>query len=319
MMGYRPPLLLRSGHFNTVYSTLFRKQPDPDYQRQKITTPDGDFLHIDMIRKANKRLAILCHGLEGSSHSNYIIGAAGLLSEKGWDIVAINYRGCSGEMNNSLRMYHSGATDDLQTVLNAVFDAYNEIAIVGFSLGGNLAIKYCGEKGAEIDPRIKSVVAVSVPLDLGASSKHIGRPANFIYETKFLWSLKSKIRKKHAQFPEQIKIELLDGVKTLYDFDDKFTAPIHGFKNASHYYSECSSKSFLEYLTVPCLVLNAKDDPFLPEECYPDRDHLSNTWLNFETPEYGGHVGFVQPGKKYYWSEEKILWFIDSHSSYSNQ
>lgn len=297
---------MRNGHINTVYSTLFRKQAQPLYNRKRLTTHDGDFLDVDLLQNGQNRLAILCHGLEGSSLSSYIIGTGGLLAESNWDVAAINYRGCSGEINNALRMYHSGATDDLQTVIDSLIDEYDEVALIGFSLGGNICLKYAGEQSTQLDTRIKKVVAVSVPVDLKAGSINIGKKSNFIYEKKFIVSLSEKIKLKHQQYPEQVDVGLLKSIKKLYDFDDVYTGPIHGFGGAENYYATCASKQFLKHIERDTLIVNALDDPFLPEECYPFKEVDKNDYIKMLAPKYGGHVGFVKPKGKYYWIERTI-------------
>lgn len=311
---YKPSLLFKNGHFNTIYPSLLRKQRSLAFVRKKVITPDDDFLDVDFLQKGNRRIVILCHGLEGSSGSHYIIGTSGILSENGWDIAAINYRGCSGVMNKQLRMYHSGATDDLDTVISSLTSNYEEIALVGFSLGGNLVLKYCGERGTNLSTKIMACVGVSVPTDLHAGSLNISKRSNYIYEKKFMESLSLKVIAKHKQFPSSIDLSLLKGMKKLFDFDDKFTGPLHGFKNAIDYYTKCSSKSFLSNLALPTLIINALDDPFLPAECYPHIESENNRHIELLTPRNGGHVGFSGYRKKYYWNEIKITEFLNDKS-----
>jgi len=303
---------LRNGHINTVYPTIFRKQKVPSYLRKEIVTVDNDFIHVDMLKNGYKKLAVLCHGLEGSSSSQYIVATGGLLNANGWDVAAVNYRGCSGVINSQLRMYHSGATDDLACVVNANQGSYDEIILIGFSLGGNLCLKYTGEHSGDLNPKITRTIAVSVPVDLKAGSVNIGKRSNRIYENNFLKTLTEKILKKHEQFPDEIDLSLLKNIKKLYDFDDKFTGPIHGFGNAENYYQKCSSKQFLPFIKIPTLIINALDDPFLPEACYPYEEVKSNDAIELLTPKYGGHVGFVLRNQKYYWIEKTILKWLEN-------
>lgn len=313
MSHYLPNIILRNGHINTIYPTLFRKAIDVKFNRIRVVTPDDDFLDVDVLIKHKKKVAILCHGLEGSSASKYITGTASILHDSLFDIVALNYRGCSGVMNKQFRMYHSGATDDLETIINYFNDDYQEIYLVGFSLGGNLVLKYCGERSC-VNSKIKSVVAISTPTDLKAGSLHLNKRSNIIYTKNFLISLKQKVRAKHRQFPDKIKIDLLDTVKTIYEFDDVYTGPVHGFKDADDYYYECSSGRFLDDIKIPGLIINAIDDPFLPLDFYPFEKVKRNKYLEMKTPKHGGHVGFVQMGKKYYWEEERIKDFLIENS-----
>lgn len=310
---YIPPFLFRNGHLNTIYSSLFRKLPPPAYKRKRIQTDDDDFLDLDFIQNGNKRIAILCHGLEGSSSSKYIIGIANVLSQNNWDIVAMNYRSCGEEMNKQIRVYHSGATDDLERVVKEVVDDYDEIALVGFSLGGNLSLVYTGERGSSIHPKIKAVATASVPTNLLSGSLEILKPHNFIYHRKFLRTLRQKVKIKSKDHPTIYNDEKLNQVKTLYDFDDIFTGPIGGFKDAKDYYTQCSSGQFIPRIKTPTLIVNALDDPFLPKECYPYEEANQNENINLMTPKYGGHVGFIQKGKKTYWSEDVILDFLEKH------
>ncbi|NNE26638.1 MAG: alpha/beta fold hydrolase [Saprospiraceae bacterium] len=314
-MDYKPNFFFRNGHFNSIYPTIFRKQEDPAFDRVTLDTPDEDFIDIDIKRAdGSSRVVILCHGLEGSSDSHYIKGTAARAVSKGWNVVAMNYRSCSGRMNNTLRMYHSGATDDLDLVVGYCKRNFKTIALIGFSLGGNLVMKYTGERGQSLDADIVSLVAISVPTDLSAGSKNIGRRSNFLYENKFLISLKAKLKEKHAQFPNELNINPLKRISKLYDFDDIYTARIHGFKDAEDYYTKCSCAQFIPDIKVPGLIINALDDPFLPEECYPKEWVRKNENIDLWLPKYGGHVGFVMPGQEFYWSEIKAIDFISQHS-----
>ncbi len=301
-----------------MYPTLFRKQPAPAYQRQQVTTPDDDFLDIDTLCQGRSRLAILCHGLEGSSSSQYMMATASILHSNGWDVVCMNYRFCSGKINNSLRMYHSGATDDLDTIVEHYKQDYEELALVGFSLGGNLVLKYAGENATDLDHRIQQVVAVSVPVDLLAGCINICKASNFIYQQNFLKSLKAKVKLKKQQYPDRIDLGLLKKVRTVYDFDDHFTGPIHGFADALDYYTQCSSKQFLSAIDKRTMIINALDDPFLPEECYPYAEASANPNIQLLTPTYGGHVGFVLRGERYFWIEKKIEAFLNKKSESHN-
>ena len=315
--SYNPFLFLKNGHINTVFPTLFRIQAELPYERVELDTPDGDFLHVDCLFGGHKRLVILCHGLEGSSRSKYIVGSAKILKNNGWDVVSVNYRSCSGVMNRNLQMYHSGATHDLEVVVNHFIDRYEELIFVGFSLGGNLSLKYAGERGNALDERIKAIIGVSVPTDLGAGSLNIGQPSNFIYNKKFMVTLKEKMRQKAVDFPEDIDLELLEKIGKLYEFDDHFTGPINGFRDAEDYYTQCSSKKFIPHIERHAYIVNALDDPFLPEACYPYAEVASNRYAELWTPKHGGHVGFVQLFRKHYWIEELILAIAKKHSKFN--
>ncbi len=306
---YEPPRLLTNGHLQTILPALFRTVNDVQYNREKINTDDGDFLDLDWAKMNSCRLVIISHGLEGSASKNYIKGMAKAMNDAGWDALAWNYRSCGGEPNCLPRAYHSGATEDLDAVVRHALKLgrYNQIALVGFSLGGNLTLKFIGEKGSRLESRVVAAVVISVPLDLASSSRRISNSK--IYNERFLASLCKKIRAKAAQFPHEIDGEKLSCVKTLWEFDDTYTAPMHGFKNAEDYYRRCSSKFFLKTIAVPTLIVNALNDPFLPKECFPFNDiqPLKNVW--FETPKYGGHIGFMRKGGGY-WSESRTAEFL---------
>lgn len=310
---YTPSFLLKNGHFNTIYPTLFRKQKALPFQRKRIDTPDDDFLDLDILKNEYRRVAVLCHGLEGSSSSKYIVGVADLLSRNNWDVVAMNYRSCGEEMNRQARVYHSGATDDVQTIIDFIEKDYDEIVLVGFSLGGNLSLVYAGQRGQDIHHKIKAVATASVPTDLLAGSLEILKKRNFIYHQKFLRSLRKKVKIKSKDYPDIYNDKKLSQVKTLYDFDDIFTGPIGGFKDAKDYYTQCSSGQFIPKIKIPTLIINALDDPFLPKECYPYEEAKENNNVTLMTPRYGGHVGFVKRGKEHYWSEEVILSFLEKN------
>ncbi|MBN4056263.1 alpha/beta fold hydrolase [Rhodothermus sp. AH-315-K08] len=309
--GFRPAFWLRNGHVNTFYGGMLRSIGVPDYQRQRIDTPDGDFLDLDWLRGDGRRVAILSHGLEGSSRRTYMSGMATKLASAGWDILSWNYRGCSGEQNRRLRTYHSGATEDLDAVVRTAQAEYDHIDLIGFSLGGNLTLKYLGERGE--DAPIQSAVAFSVPCDLAASSRHLARAAALPYMKRFLHSLRQKMREKADLFPGEIDVGDLENLRSFRDFDDRFTAPLNGFLDAEDYWERASSKPYIASIRVRTLIASALDDPFLPSSCYPHEEAATNPEITMETPQYGGHVGFaIRRGE--FWSERRALSFLASGS-----
>ena len=307
---YKPPFLFKYRHINTVYSSLFRKTKPVFFKRKRIETLDDDFLDIDFIENSSKKIVILCHGLEGSSDSKYIKATAKLLSLNGYSVAAMNYRFCSGEINRQLVTYHSGKTDDLHAVINYVLPNYESIYLVGFSLGGNLVLKYNGDSLFSLSSKIKANVAISVPVDLKGSSIALRRNENTLYSWRFLRTLSKKMHLKHHQFPKNLDIRQLKKVKTLTDFDDYFTSKINGFEDAEDYYLRASSKQFIPNISKPTLLINALDDPFLSESCYPVREANESSNFYLMTPLHGGHVGFISKGN-FYWSEYQILNFLD--------
>ena len=316
---YRPPLLFKSAHLQTIYPTVARRVPVVTTERERIDTPDGDFLDLDWARsEPSAKLAILTHGLEGHSRGHYTQGMAGALQRRGWNVLAWNFRGCSGEPNRQLRSYHSGATGELQIVLDRVFATtdYEKIALVGFSLGGNLTLKYLGDQGDSLDRRIRRAVAVSVPCDLASSARQLERLQNRVYMARFMRSLRTKVREKANRFSEALHVDGLDAMRTFAEFDDRYTAPIHGFKDADDYWSQSSCRHVLNRIAVPTLLINALDDPFLTPECFPREAAEKNPHFNMETPKHGGHLGFVAFNEKNeYWSEQRAAAFLGDEKS----
>ena len=313
---YKPPLILRSGQINTIYPYLFRKKQYVGYTRERIITPDDDFFDVDWVKNGNKRLAIMLHGLEGSSSSQYIIGTSAALIKNGWDVAAINFRSCSGSMNNTIAMYHSGFTSDVHYFISQKHVDYDEIFLCGFSLGGNAIMKYLGDQKYSLNEKIKASAGTSVPCDLEGGSIMIKKMENTLYERNFLKSLTQKIKLKHRIHPDKIDVSNLNKIKTLWDFDEYYTASLHGFTDARDYYNQCSSLQFLKNIKIPSLIINALDDTFLAKTSYPVKIAENSNFLHLMTPKYGGHVGFATFDSPNYWNENKILQFFSAHSQF---
>lgn len=307
---YFPPFFLFNSHLETIFPSLLRRVSLAPYIRERITTPDEDFLDLDWLKTGSRRLAIISHGLEGNSTRSYVKGMAKALTSSGFDVLAWNFRGCSEEMNRQLRFYHSGATEDLDTVVQHAIrqGTYNHISLVGFSLGGNLTLKYLGER--TLAPLIRNAVAISVPMDLKSSCEKISQPANRIYSERFLRSLKKKVIIKASMHPE-LDTTLLKGIRTLTEFDDRYTAPLHGFRDAVDYYDRCSSLRFVDNITAPTLIINTLNDPFLTERSFPAARLKDHQHVRLEILSRGGHVGFTQFNKNgLYWSEQRAVQFL---------
>ena len=268
---YLAPLFFSNGCLQTVYPSLARRFDAGLYQRERIHTPDDDFLDLDWSRIGSRKLVILSHGLEGDTHRPYMVGMARMMNRIGWDALAWNYRACSGEINRQLRMYHNGCIDDLDCVVQHALKngAYDTVALIGFSLGGNLTMMYLGSMGNKLDRRIQRSVAFSVPCDLKAGALELAKPKNCLYMKQFLISLHEKIKKKMEQMPDRINDDNYDRIKSFKEFDDRYTAPINGFKDAEDYWAKCSSDRFIPEIRIPTLLVNAQDDPFLAGGCYP--------------------------------------------------
>ena len=310
---YKAPLFLQNGHIQSIYPTLFRRFDTGFYERERIFTPDDDFLDIDWSRTGSNKLAIISHGLEGNSHRNYVVGMVKMLNRNGWDALAWNYRSCSGEMNRRLRFYNSGTIDDLEVVIEhaAKIESYKEIVLIGFSMGGNLSLLYLGNKGSRIDSKIVRSVVFSVPCDLKASTRELAKFKNRIYMGRFLKTLHQKIRTKMKLMPGQINDDNYHLIKNFKDYDDRYTAPLHGFNNAEDYWSKCSSNRFIPEIKIPTLIVNARNDPFIVDGCYPVNETSDSKCVYLETPKSGGHVGFMQFKRdKSYWSEERTIEFL---------
>lgn len=307
---YIPPRLLFSNHLETIYPALLRKVRHVNYVRERISTPDDDFLDLDWLLQDASKVVIISHGLEGNTQRAYIKGMAKAFYEQGYDVLTWNYRGCSEEMNKQLRFYHSGATDDLDVVVQHTINnkKYQSISLIGFSLGGNLTLKYLGEKGESLDEHIAECVTFSVPLDLHASCKTISKYG--IYSQRFIKSLKKKVIDK-ARLQTELDVSGINKIKTLIEFDDEYTAPLHHFSNAIEYYEKCSSIHFLDTIKTPTLIVNAQNDPFLSSATHSHPALFNNPFVQFENPKYGGHVGFALFNQNgLYWSELRALDFI---------
>lgn len=310
--SYRAPWGFGNGHVQTIFPALFRRVPVITLRRERLTTPDGDFLDLDWHTDGGRtRLAILSHGLEGDSTNTYIQGMARALVRAGWDVLAWNLRGCSGEPNRLLRSYHSGATEDLAAVIARAPEHYTQLALVGFSLGGNMTLKYLGEPAP--DTRISGAVAFSVPCDLASSAFQLESFCNRIYMRRFLRSLRAKVREKMARFPGRLDDAGLEAMRTFREFDGAYTAPMNGFASAEEYWTRASSKPALERIRVPTLLVNALDDPFLPRACFPEKEARASECFFLETPACGGHVGFVTfNAQNEYWSERRAVEFLST-------
>lgn len=311
---YKPSIFFRNGHVHTIYPALFRKPQQVNWQRQRLELADGDFLDLDWLSSDSEKLVILGHGLEGSSDSTYVLAAAHLFAANGFSVLAWNHRSCSGEMNRLPRFYHHGVTEDLVAVLTQT-ETFSEVHYVGYSLGGNILLKYLGENEKQKPANFKSGVAISAPIDLPSCVHEIHRRRNRLYHNRFLKTLKEKVVEKARQMPTQLSAEFLPQVKTLTDFDNYYTAPLHGFQNAADYHTRASSRPFLPHINLPTLLLQAQDDPMLGENCFPIREAEENKNLHLLLTKYGGHVAFTQPGSSWHWMEKVALDFVQSHSS----
>jgi uncharacterized protein len=318
---YHPPGPFRSAHLQTVYPSLFRRVNAVRYRRTRMDTADGDFIDLDLSPVGARRVAVVLHGMEGNSGRPYVRGMVRALNRRGWDAVACNFRGCGGTPNRRLRSYHSGDTEDLHAVLGHALDRgrYETAALVGFSLGGNVVLKYMGEDRADRPAALAAAAGVSVPCDLAGCARRMSAPENRIYLRRFLREFRAKIRAKMARFPGRIDDRNFDEIRDFETFDDRYTAPLHGFRDATDYYARASSGRYLSGIDRPTLLLAARDDPLLPPSCFPGEAAANHPRFFLETPPQGGHVGFVRRnGDGEYWHESRIAAFLGANAGARN-
>jgi predicted alpha/beta-fold hydrolase len=323
--SFKPAWWLKNAHLQTFYPALFRKTPPLiTLRRERLITPDNDFIDIDFCGAGELPLIILLHGLTGSSQSSYIKGLQRELLAQGFRSVTLNFRGCSGEYNRLARCYHSGETEDIQFLYQTLRqrEPGTPFAAIGFSLGGNVLLKWLGEQGNQLS--LFAAIAVSVPLVLSACASKLDNGFSKIYRDNLLRELKHYVLAKQqhleklGKIHEAKKIKLLgdlSGIKSFWQYDDRVVARLHGFKNVQDYYQRSSSRQFLKSIAIPTLIIQAIDDPFMTAEVLPDTTELSPS-VYLEITQGGGHVGFVagtNPFKPKYWLEHRIPEFLKQH------
>lgn len=319
---FKPAWWLNNAHLQTIYPALIRKTPPPDgLRRERLFTPDNDFIDIDWCGEGKQPLIILLHGLTGSSQSAYIRGLQCTLLSQGFRSVALNFRGCSGEYNLLARCYHSGETGDIHFLYQTLRQREPDtpIGAVGFSLGGNVLLKWLGEQETKLS--LFAAIAVSVPLVLSACATKLDYGfskiyrENLLHELKHLVLAKQRHLEKLGKHQEAAKIEDLGDlsrIKSFWEYDNLVVARLHGFKDVQDYYQRSSSRQFLKSIAIPTLLIQSDDDPFMTEKVLPDLDELSSS-IYLEITQGGGHVGFVAgeiPFKPIYWLEQRIPEFF---------
>lgn len=298
----------------TVYPFLVRKHAVLQAERIKLHSTD-DFVVVDVYNIHQPRTVIVSHGFESNSQGKSILGMAAYLLKHNFNVMAWNFRSCAPEGNNHIRCYHGGFTDDFPALVTYAADVLKskEIYLLGFSLGGNITLKWLGENNSELTNKITKAVAISVPCDLEASSLKLERKMNSFYKERFLKTLRHKAILRIPHFESTVSIEQVKSFKSLYEFDDKVFAPLYGFKDAKDYHEKNSSKKFLHAIKIPTLILSAKNDPFLTEECFPVEECRANKNVFLELPEHGGHVGFcMDRANGNYYSEKRAVKFFAS-------
>jgi predicted alpha/beta-fold hydrolase len=311
---YAPAWWIPGGHLQTLWGKLFRRQPPAPTVLERWNTPDGDLLEVHRLAAPpdNPRVLIL-HGLEGSIRSHYAQGLLNEAARRGWGADLLIFRSCGTEPNRTRRFYHSGETSDLSLVLDRIVREFPDasLGIVGVSLGGNVLLKFLGERGADLPMQLKVAAAISVPFDLARSSKRINRGFSRFYQRFFLDSLRSKASEKAVRFPDLAPHSKIAALRTLEDFDNLITGPLHGFLNAQDYYARSSSLPYLKQIRLKTLLLSAVDDPMLPPAVLDEVREIAeqNHALEVAFLERGGHAGFVSgsiPWRPFYYAEYRV-------------
>lgn len=284
-------------------------------QTQALETSDNDILLYRLHQHSNPRLAVISHGLEGSFDSPYVRGMTRALVTSGWDVLTWNMRGCGDMPNRLVTWYHSGKSDDLASIVRfACSLPYASVSLVGFSVGGNITLKYLGEELGSIPDKVRSALVISVPMDLEGSALQLAKRRNAIYMQYLLRPLRRRIREKATRFPGLFDTRGLSRITTFYEFDRRFTAPFHGFSSVGEYWHSSSSLRYLHNLRIPTLALTAIDDPFLSSSCIPVEIAKTHEHLHLEVSKHGGHVGFMRSlNLASVWTEERAVHFLDHH------
>lgn len=315
---FHPPLWLRNSHLQTIAAASLRPRPALKYRIERLELPDGDFVDLawkDDQREPGSPIVIILHGLTGSIESKYARAIMNVIHGLGWRAVMMQFRGQSGEPNRLARSYHSGDTGDLDYFVRDLKrrEPRTPLAAVGYSLGGNVLLKWLGEHGANAP--VETAVAVSVPFDLDLCARSINKGFSRTYQTRLLRMMRRAVRVKFRWMTAPIPLPNLSKLNDFYAFDNAITAPLHGFRDVHHYYAECSSMKFLKSIRVPTLVIHALDDPFMAPTVVPKAEALSDK-VRLELSAHGGHVAFIAArpeGRPYFWLEERIPAHLREH------
>jgi predicted alpha/beta-fold hydrolase len=310
---YRAPWWLPGDHLQTIYPCLFMRSPVPVYRRERIETPDGDFVDLDWVDgDRDAPTVVLFHGLEGCSRSHYARNLMRAVAARGWRGVVAHFRGCSGEPNRLPRAYHSGDADEIDWIVRLIkARTANCLFAVGVSLGGNALLKWLAREGQAAAAVVAGASAISAPIDLMTAGHRLGAGINRFYGLHFLRTLKPKAREKLARFPDPQRLRRVRTAYTLREFDDAFTAPVHGYRDVHDYWTRASTLDELHHIAIPTLLVHARNDPFLPGRYLPIAQQKGSA-VEFEFTEQGGHVGFVSgafPGNLS-WLPHRVLEFL---------
>ena len=299
-MRGQAPAWLPGGHLQTIWAARVARAEDGPpvaWRRERWNTPDADFVDVDWVDapKPDAPTVVLFHGLEGSRHSHYARAFACVARARGWHLALPHFRGCSGEINLAPRAYHSGDSAEIEFLLQQVgLRVAGPRYAVGVSLGGNALMRWAGEQGAAASQRVRAVASICAPLDLLASGRQLGQGFNLrVYTPMFLQTMKRKARQKWEQFPELFDLPRALAARDLWAFDDAFTAPVHGYRGVEDYWTRASAKPLLPQIQLPALLLNARNDPFIPASSLPQAYEVGPRTVCWQ-PDWGGHVGFAQ-------------------------
>ena len=307
---FNPPLYLKNRHIQTLFATLFKKKELLEFEKKTFWLSDGDFIEPFWYKKdLSKPVVVILHGLGGSYRSPYISSLVQNLAKNGYSPVVMHFRGCGDKPNNSARSYHSGDTQDLREFLQSLHVNQKKLYAIGFSLGANVLLKYLGEEKEH--SLVSKAVAISTPFKLDICANEINKGFSKIYQTYLLDTLKPLLERKASQFDVGVTKQQIQKIKTFWEFDELYTAPIHGFKNAKEYYKKSSSFYFLQDIQKPTLIIHAKDDPFMSEKVLPKEKDLSK-YIQFELYDHGGHVGFVEGSffQPVFWVDKRAVRFL---------
>ena len=319
-VDFAPAWWLPGPHLQTLWPALIRRTRAVALARERIELPDGDFVDVDWAG-ASGPIVVILHGLQGSSRSSHVQGLLGALGRRGWRGAVMHFRGCSGEPNRLPRTYHSGETGDFGYVVRRLRERYpsTPLAAVGYSLGGNVLLKWLAERGAGAE--IDAAVAVSVPFRLDRAAERLERGFSRVYKRHFIVDLHRAVLAKFRHRPGPLDLDAVRREWTFRGFDDRVTAPLHGFRDAAHYYAAASCRQYLRGVMRPTLVVHALDDPFMTGDAVPRREELAPS-IRLEASATGGHVGFVggsAPWSARYWLEERIPRFLAEHLESTDQ
>ena len=313
--SYKAPFLLGNAHIQTILPSYLRHEEDIAYDREPFATPDDDTIQLDWSRVGSDKLLVINHGLCGHTHRHYVLSLVKAFNAAGWDCLAWNYRGtgASDIQYKQLKFTTNNSTDELGWIIDYAIEKYhyNSIALSGYSMGGNLAALYLSREAEHVPPQVIGGAVFCAAIDLHGCTLSLDNPFNRIYTKHFLKKLIDLARAKHEQFPDKVDLSNIDEIKTFHDYDNRYTAPLIGFKDADDYYTTASASRYLEKLKLPLLMVNPKNDPFLGGDCYPVEFAKKSPYLYLEIPESGGHCGFITTGRdKLWWPAQRALDFL---------